>query len=109
MPTQHPNEPKCETCRWWHQYDMRRNFGQCFRFPPRSKWGRDYENNEIEHDRPKTCKWDFCGEHQEKPHPPKATLGQNDLAKQGQISDSSQASSGANRQHFEQTDTGSVT
>lgn len=43
------------------------------------------------------------------PHPPKATLGQNDFAEQGQVSGSSQASSRTDGQHLEQTDTGSVT
>ena len=85
MPTEHPHEPKCETCRYWHQYDMRRNFGECFRYPPRSKWGLDYENNEVEHSRPKTCKWDWCGEHAEASHAPEASAGENENSQQGKV------------------------
>lgn len=67
MPTQHPNEPLCESCRFFRQIDMRRNFGECYRYPPRTRW--NYEVNlldDTEHLRPKTNKWDFCGEHQVK-------------------------------------------
>ncbi len=63
MPTQHPNEPRCATCRFFHQIDMRRNFGECYRYPPRSRWDDDGNN---EHTRPKTLTWDWCGEHQVK-------------------------------------------
>jgi hypothetical protein len=65
MATEHPHEPKCATCRFFHQYDRRTNWGACYRYPPRSKWGRNYDDQEIEHDRPKVCKWDWCGEHEE--------------------------------------------
>lgn len=97
MPTQHPNEPKCETCRFWHQHDMRRNFGQCFRYPPRSKWGRDYDNNEIEHDRPKTCKWDYCGEHEKKSQSAEAAANQYEDTQQGQVQSRPRLAVGADR------------
>lgn len=108
MPTKHPNEPKCGTCRYWHQYDMRRNFGSCFRYPPRSKWRRNYDNNDIEHDRPKTCKWDWCGEHAEASQPPEATAGKHEVAEQGEVQSRTSQPGRTDRINPNETDAGSI-
>lgn len=108
MATKHPGQPLCETCRYWHQYDMRRNFGFCYRYPPRSKWGRDNSDNEIEHDRPKTLKWDWCGEYAETPRAPEASANKDENSQQGQIQDRPCGEVGSDGKHSVQANAGRI-